>query len=137
MSLLSEMQEIMTKVDKAVNRCLETDISQIADECIQFRVESNVYSKYQPSEYERRGESGGIADPFMYSHNVDGASHTLTVIDNRHEVGVVESGTGYTWENSRIFGMQPFPRPYFADAQEDIYTDGEAHAALVRAIANI
>lgn len=137
MSLLSEMQELLVKVDNVVNECLATDISKIADECIQFRVESNVYSKYQPSEYERRGANGGIADPFMYSHNIDAASHTLTVIDERPEVGVVESGTGYTWEHSRIFGMQPFPRPYFADAQEDVYTDGEAHAALDRAISKI
>lgn len=137
MSLLNEMQELMLRVDNAVNECLATDISNIADECIQFRVQSNVYDKYQPSEYERRGANGGIADPFMYSHNVDTATHTLTVVDNRHEVGVVESGMGYTWTNSRIFGMQPFPRPYFADAQEDVYADGEAHAALIRAVAKL
>lgn len=137
MSLVSEMQEIMDKVDKAVNLCLATDISKIADECIQFRVKSNVYDQYQPSEYERREKKGGIADPRMYSHNIDPITHTLTVIDERHEVGVVESGTGYTWEKSRIFKMQPFPRPYFADAQEDVYTDGEAHAAIVRAMEKI
>lgn len=140
MSLTSEFAQIMQKAENAVNQCLATDIAQIAGECIQFRVENDVYPKYTPSgkeKYQRRKRNGGIADPFMYSYNVDTASHTLTVIDNRHEVGVVESGEGYTWESSRIFAMQPFPRPYFQQAQEDVYEDGEAAAALVRAVMNL
>lgn len=137
MSLLSEINEILTKVDNTVNRCLETDISDIADACIQLRVASNVYAQYEPTEYERRGTAGGLADPGMYTHDVDGASHTLTVSDNRHEVEVVESGVGYTWERSRIFRMQPFPRPYFEDAQDDVYANGNADDALKRAVANI
>lgn len=137
MSLTSEFAQIMQKAELAVNNCLETDIAQIAGECIQFRVEHNVYTAYTPTKYQRRKRSGGIADPFMYSYSVDGGSHTLTVTDNRHEVGVVESGEGYTWENSRIYGMQPFPRPYFKQAEEDVYSDGEAAAALVRAIQSI
>lgn len=137
MSLTSEFAEIMQKAELAVNRCLETDIAEIAGECVQFRVEHNVYTAYTPTQYQRRKRAGGIADPFMYSFNVDGGSHTLHVIDNRHEVGVVESGEGYTWENSAIYHMQPFPRPYFEQAQEDVYTDGEAAAALVRAMQTV
>lgn len=137
MSLTSEFAEIMQKAELAVNNCLATDISEIAGECIQFRVEHNVYTAYTPTMYQRRKRNGGIADPFMYSYSVDGGSHTLMVTDNRHEVGVVESGEGYTWENSRIYGMQPFPRPYFKQAEEDVYSDGEAAAALVRAIQSI
>lgn len=137
MSLASEFAEIMQKAEMAVNNCLATDISEIAGEYIQFRVEHNVYTAYTPTMYQRRKRNGGIADPLMYSYSVDGGSHTLTVTDNRHEVGVVESGEGYTWENSRIYGMQPFPRPYFKQAEEDVYSDGEAAAALVRAIQSI
>lgn len=137
MSLASEFAQIMQKAELAVNNCLATDISEIAGECIQFRVEHNVYTAYTPTMYKRRKRNGGIADPFMYSYSVDGGSHTLTVTDNRHEVGVVESGVGYTWEDSRIYGMQPFPRPYFKQAEEDVYSDGEAAAALVRAIQSI
>lgn len=140
MSLTSEFAQIMQKAELAVNNCLETDIAQIAGECIQFRVEHNVYTAYTPygkDKYIRRKRNGGIADPLMYSYSVDGGNHTLTVTDNRHEVGVVESGVGYTWEDSRIYGMQPFPRPYFKQAEEDVYSDGEAAAALVRAIQSI
>ena len=137
MSLSSEAEAILQRADLAINTALETDIAQIADECIQFRVQSNVYAKYEPTEYERRGTVGGIADPFMYSHSLDPASHTLTISDERREVGVVESGVGYTWTHSEIYKQQPFPRPYFMQAQEDVYADGEAAAALVRAIQRI
>lgn len=133
----SESEAIINSLKNVVNQCLEADISRIAGECVQFRVENDVYKAYTPTQYVRRKSEGGIADPRMYSYDVDSSTHTLTVSDNRHEVEVVESGVGYTWERSLIYQMQPYPRPYFDKAEEDVYSDGEAEAALVRAVQSI
>jgi hypothetical protein len=133
----SETEGIINDLNKAIVACLEVDISQIAGECIQYRVEEDVYPLYTPTQYERRKRNGGIADPFMYSYNVDPSTQTLRVSDNRREVGVVESGVGYQWTESAIYAMQPYPRPYFNKAEQDIIADGEAEAALIRAISKL
>ena len=133
----SETEGIINDLNKAIVACLEGDISQIAGECIQYRVENYVYPLYEPEEYVRRERKGGIADPSMYSYNVDPSTNTLRVSDNRREVGVVESGIGYQWEESDIYAMQPYPRPYFNKAEQDIVADGEAEAALIRAISKL
>lgn len=133
----SETEGIINDLNKAIAACLEGDISQIAGECIQYRVENDVYPLYSPTQYKRRKRNGGIADPFMYSYNVDHSTNTLRVSDNRREVGVVESGVGYQWVYSHIYAMQPYPRPYFNKAEQDIVSDGEAEAALIRAISKL
>lgn len=133
----NETEGIINRLNDAITECLEGDISQIAGECIQYRVEHDVYPLYSPTQYERRMRNGGIADPFMYSYNVDPSTQTLRVSDNRREVGVVESGIGYQWEDSQIYAMQPYPRPYFNKAEQDIIADGEAEAALIRAISKL
>ena len=133
----SETEGIINDLNKSIVACLEGDISQIAGECIQYRVEHDVYPLYSPTKYGRRKRNGGLADPFMYSYNVDPSTNTLRVSDNRREVGVVESGTGYQWEESQIYAMQPYPRPYFSKADQDIVADGEAEAALIRAISKL
>lgn len=137
MSIRAEADALMVLLDNAINSALSGPIAEIAKNDIQFRVNSNVYPLYTPLQYVRRGENGGLADTDMYVVNVDDGSHTLTVTDDRHEVGVVESGTGYTWEDSPIYRMQPYPRPYFDLAEEDVALDGEAETALIDAINTI
>lgn len=49
------------------------------------------------------------------SYRVEASDNTITIENVATEsdvFNVVESGVGYTWEHSRIYGMQPFPRPY-------------------------
>lgn len=137
MSLRDEANQILSMLDDTINAALAGPITEIAKNDIQFRVESDVYPLYTPMLYQRRGRSGGIADTSMYEASVDDATHTLTVRDDRPEVGIVESGTGYTWEESAIYHMQPFPRPYFDLAEEDVVLDGEAETALIDAITRI
>lgn len=133
----NETEGIINRLNEAITECLEGDISQIAGECIQYRVEHDVYPLYTPKQYKRREREGGIADPSMYGYTVDPSTQTLRVFDNRREVGVVEIGVGYQWERSEIYGMQPYPRPYFNKAEQDIIADGEAEAALIRAISKL
>lgn len=134
----SETEGIINDLNKAIVACLKGDISQIAGDCIQYRVEKeDVYPLYEPKQYVRREREGGIADPSMYGYDVDPSTNTLRVFDNRREVGVVEIGVGYQWTRSEIYGMQPYPRPYFSNAEQDIIEDGEAEAALIRAISKL
>ena len=123
MSLLSEGTAIVNQARSLVNQALAGEIAEMAKNEIAYMVESAVYPRYTPTEYVRRGTAGGIADRDMYE--VTPGDLTLTVSDNRREVGVVESGVGYTWEGSLIYRLQPFPRPYFAQAEQNTAEDAE------------
>lgn len=123
MSIVSEGTAIVNQAKALVNQALAGEIADMAKNEISYMVQAAVYPAYSPTEYERRGMEGGLADTSKYQVTTDDLS--LTVSDNRHEVGVVESGVGYTWQHSRIYKMQPFPRPYFEQAEQNTATDAE------------
>lgn len=123
MSVLSEGMAIVNRAKSLVNQALAGEIAEMAKNEIAYMVETAVYPAYSPTEYKRRGTGGGLADKSLYE--VTNGDMTLTVSDNRREVGVVESGIGYQWENSQIYKMQPFPRPYFEQAEQNTAEDAE------------
>ena len=125
MSLTEEGQALLRRVEQAVNEALMTDIADIADVCIQRRVQINAYDAYAPRHYFRRTTAGGLQDAGQYVHTVDTAAHELTIADDRPEVGYVESGGGWNW------AMVPIPpRAYFQDAENDVVNDPETTAAI-------
>lgn len=91
---------------------------------VQKKIQSNVYDKYEPTQYKRRKKNGGLQDTFQ-AHEIADGIDTIGIVDNRHETIVVESGEGYTWTNSRIYAMQPFPRPFYEAAEDELIADGQ------------
>lgn len=123
MSIASEGEAILNRAKAQVNQALAGEIADMAKNEISYMVQAAVYPAYSPTQYKRRGMSGGIADKNQYT--ATNGDMSLTVADDRPEVGVVESGVGYTWEHSRIYLMQPYPRPYFQQAEENTVADAE------------
>lgn len=96
-------------------------------------VDDNVYGAYYPTEYERRGDAGGMSDTKNYATNIYVPS--LTVVLTNETTGnpaysgsrdgwdsddisdIVESGNGYNWRRSRIFKTRQ-ARPYMDKAEE-------------------
>lgn len=99
------------------------DIAQATEEC--------VYSAYTPKSYSRRGDMGGLADPFNNDtlrfdfvpllkyemelknntpFNGDGGAGSLDEL--------IERGYKYTWARSEIARRQPYPRPFYQKADE-------------------
>ena len=82
----------------------------------------NVYATYDPTMYKRKGANGGILDEDLFDVTYDSGSgdfHEIRVADDRSGISRIESGTGYTWRGSRLYKMQPFPRPYFRYAETE------------------
>ena len=89
----------------------------------------NVYAVYDPTLYNRKGANGGILDGDIFDVTYDagaGNFHEIRVADERSGIGRIESGTGYTWRGSRLYKMQPFPRPYFNEAETEFAAQLEA-----------
>lgn len=92
----------------------------VLSEVMALVAQSNVYGAYSPTMYHRRHT---MDNPESY--RVDASGLTITVENTRTEpyvFDIVESGTGYTWDRSEIYRMQPFPRPYTQQAI-DRFTD--------------
>lgn len=106
--------------------------------------QNEVLDKYKPEQYIRRsGENGagpyegttGVADKRSYEITVNNSDLTMTIESTvqgnpRYEgtrdgwdpgdiTDIIESGKGYNWKDSKIYGWQPYPRPWMDKAGDD------------------
>ena len=139
-TLRQEADEILNRANQAIQGAMNAQIAEGAKGILSAAVKAYVYPKYDPTQYIRRKDSGGLSDRDMYEVTEDGSggdTHEIVVADNRHEVGVVESGTGYTWTHSQIYQWQPYPRPYFPLADAQIEADPFFDFALEYALRSV
>lgn len=106
-----DFSDIFSDIQKKIGDVMQSSEAESkAREIMALAAEEGVYSKYQPTEYVRRHTMDNPS-----SYRVEASDNTITIENVATEsdvFNVVESGVGYTWEHSRIYGMQPFPRPY-------------------------
>lgn len=109
-------------------------------ELLQKHIQRDVYDKWNPTEYQRRGFDGGIID---FEHNgsikpsessisgnqidvamklrykPDGVQEQWEVPANGDElIGRIESGTGYEWKK------HPGPRPFWTNFTNELIEGG-------------
>ena len=146
---MSTIQQDLDKIfDRANNLIASAMNGPVLGECMILladAVEIGVYSQYTPHSctgdefYHRRKAAGGLKDPDQWLYILDSGSsdvHSISIIDDRHEVGVVESGEGYTWyyDNDTHIQAHPWPRPYFAIADELVAPDATIDDAIQTAL---
>lgn len=95
-----------------------------------------VYNVYTSKDYKRRYDSnGGLADmsQFNYKINVTNNGFTIDVYDDAKGNGdnsneyldeIIVKGDMYTWEESDIYKMQPFPRDFYQATLESLIDKG-------------
>lgn len=92
-----------------------------------------VYLAYNPTEYIRRMEDGGLLDEDNLKHTIEIEDNkiiiklvndTMTNTDEPNNSGyqyldkLIVEGDQYTWEESKIYKKQPFPRDFYARTTE-------------------
>lgn len=119
-------QELYNELMKMINESLKDDVAPIVKKVMLDRIDEEVYRKYEPSMYMRRGEDGGLADPdnivseIVYDGCLSVTNETLgrefyfdksgdTIrSDNADKpiAEIIETGEGYDcWDKA-------FPRPF-------------------------
>ena len=122
----SDPDFLIDAVNVSISAYMNANFMELCKDILSTSVNVYVYpeSIYSPSSYVRRKNAGGLSDKREYEIEEDpnpwSSVHTISISDNRREANVVNSGSGYTWTRSRIYRMQPFPRPYFAQAEKAI-----------------
>jgi hypothetical protein len=118
-------------LNQKIKKSLSNEVADVARDTMSKHVMSDVYQAYEPTQYQRTGDLYKDISTTMKNDN------TLEIenVARDEETGrliapVVESGEGYEWKKSRIYQMQPFPRPFVENTAKEL-ENGLAKQALV------
>lgn len=130
MAEFKNLAELEKYLNDKIRKALSNEVATVASETMSDHVMSDVYSRYEPSQYIRSGDLYKDIKTEMVNDN------TLTIenVTKDEETGryiapIVEDGIGYEWKDSRIYHMQPFPRPFVEETAKEL-EKGLAREAL-------
>jgi hypothetical protein len=133
MTTFKSLKDLVNYVNKThIKNALENEVEEIARRTLKENVITEVYDRYNPSQYKRTGEL--YQDENIESKMED--DNTLSIRSVREENGkdisrIIEEGVGYDWEKSEIYQSQPYPRPFHAETRRELEEQGLVKKALV------
>lgn len=155
-TILDEYKKFEQGLNHAISEALLLDVAEELVKHIQASVQENVYDKYAPSKYVRRGKgdskgSPGLQSEKSYDRYVDATGTELTIEnittgnpayrppksegwDSGNIGDYIEAGDGYHWTRSDIYNMMPYPRPFMEPALEKALADGSVEVAFVEGL---
>ncbi len=156
MNVLEEYEKYKKDLLDATEGILETAVADLMRKNVVESAKVNVYDKYVPTQYKRRGDDNGALDEDCYRTSTEQGYDEVTLRldalnygnsrysswgehpsqgwDPGRITNIIESGRGYHWTGSKIYQMQPFPRPFMEFALHR--TTAEAEPILIKALKN-
>lgn len=133
MAIAKNMKELEKLINKKINNALKNEVAKVARNTMKEQVIEEVYDRYKPKEYERTG--GLYQDKNIKTTMEDDNTLTIENIRRDEDTGrlvapIVEYGVGYEWEDSKIYNMQPYPRPFVAKTAKELEEKGLAKKAM-------
>lgn len=117
--MIKNIKDLEKEINKRINKAMKENVQKEAKKTMQEKIIDEVYLAYEPSQYDRSYELLNATETKMVNKN------TLSLENTRHDgnkdvAKIIESGTGYDWEKSRIAQMQPFPRPFTEETKKSL-----------------
>lgn len=144
------LDELAKYLEPIINSALEKEVAQQARKTMKEAIQDIVYDKYEPTEYDRlyddsRATYGGTEYGLQHDESIYTGLNTdgeLLVRSTRRDPdspskdipSIIEYGTGYDWEDSRIYARQPFPRPFHAETAKRLDKEELAKKALEKGL---
>jgi hypothetical protein len=114
-------EELEKFLNQKINKALAKEVADVARDTMSDHVVSDVYEKYEPTQYQRSGDLYKDVKTTMINENTLEVENTARDEESGRLIApVVESGVGYEWESSRIYNMQPFPRPFVENTAKEL-----------------
>lgn len=143
MTVFSSLRDLENYLNDKINNALENEVANVSRETMKRNIEMVVYDRYKPSQYTRHKENGGLLDDRnIVTELID--DNTLYIRNIRQDTDkygnvrdvarIVEEGEPYTWEYSRIYSMQPYPRPFHEETAKELSSRGLAKKALAEGL---
>jgi hypothetical protein len=130
----NSLKDLEKYLNDKIRNALAKEVADVARNTMSDHVKSDVYDVYEPSQYQRTGDLYKDISTTMKNDN------TLIVKNEARDdesgrliAPVVEYGIGYEWEESRIYNMQPFPRPFVENTAKEL-EKGKAKNALAEGL---
>lgn len=140
MPQFSDIKSLSFYIEQKISETLEDEVARTTIQTMQLNIETEVYNRYSPTQYERKRYSGGLQD----KENIETkliSKDTLAVRNIRTDENtgrdvakVVETGVGYSWRNSGIYKMQPFPRQFTQATRNKLESENLARIAMKRGL---
>lgn len=127
-----DLNKVFAELQRRINVAQTTDVAPTVREEMKDQIEQVVYSVYDPKEYDRQKDDGGLTD----DENIDAYmadATTLIVESNRFDgdknVGeVIVTGDGYDYK----FPYNGVSRDYIEATKDELAITGAHTNALVR-----
>ena len=131
-------------VKKQVTEVVIENVVSYVYATMQRMVEEVVYNAYSPTRYVRRGINDGLADVSNFEFKItDFNTNGFTIFiwnntpispigDNIGEDldEIIVEGDRYTWENSKIYALQPYPRDFYDATMYELIKNGTLYSSL-------
>lgn len=143
MPTFKKMKDVMSYVQRNVINVLSSEeIQEIVKNIMRDVILEEVYNSYMSdadNPYTRRYDNGGFSDTDNYVCKVEVKGNFVSLsIFNDTKGNEDYSGSSssyyidkviydgkYTWENSDIYKMQPYPRDWIQETIRRLYNSGE------------
>jgi hypothetical protein len=117
-------------LNQQIKKSLSNEVADVARDTMSKHVMSDVYQAYEPTQYQRTGDLYKDISTTMKNDNTLEIENVARDEESGRLIApVVESGEGYEWKKSRIYQMQPFPRPFVENTAKELES-GLAKEAL-------
>jgi len=141
-TLWDECDAVLNRLNNAIPQVLDRDVAPVVIDRIITMSDPAVYDAYTPSLYERRYS---LQEENSYTHRVGPLQLEITanIMSNPSQPGwgpyvpieisdIITNGSYYgpRWSLSRIYNMQPFPRPWMEPGLQQSISDRSAEQAL-------
>ena len=122
------LSELISYVKKQASDVLQNEVAEVVKQNMSETIIEETYTAYESEAiepYERRGLDGGLADTSnMVVERIDDTTiiiRNLTPGNDSYSIytdgpidRIIVYGTGYQWDRSKIYRLQPFPRDFYA-----------------------
>lgn len=142
---IKNLKQLEAAINKKIAKALQTEVAETAKRVMSETIKDVTYQQYSPTEYIRREDNNGLSDVRNMETTVQD-DNTIS-IRNMTEGNtsypqsydglideIIVSGAGYTWEGSQIYGMQPYPRDFYADTVEELKNTNELTYAMYKGL---
>jgi hypothetical protein len=132
----SSIAELEKFLNQKIKIALEQDVKKAAVKTMQKEVIETVYNKYEPTQYKRTGglyQEKNIKGTMLNDNTLEIENIREDEKTGRYIAPVVEEGVGYEWEDSKIYNMQPYPRPFVSNTTKEL-ENGVAKEAMKKGL---
>lgn len=125
-----DFSDVFTELENKINNFMSApDTQEVLQRYVMRTAEENVYAAYTPqgkAKYQRRYSLTNLD-----TYEVTSGRLSMTITSHARGQGfagegltdIIESGSGYEWENSAIYANQPYPRPWMEKGVNDFTDD--------------